>query len=206
MTLQHLPRLPKAAVIVLIGFLMTRVAGFMSYPLIALHVTNHLGFRLSELGFLIGIPPAGSLTLSIPFGLLVDRIGGRATVIMSTFAATLAYVLLERAQEPCLIYLAIILIGAYRASFNAPGMAILASSGASEDVKLLFSLQFIAINIDATRHTFVSRQLTQSIGSGVKIFGGSVAKSDGSVREAGRALFMGPTVLSQIFIHGRFGV
>ena len=121
-------------------------------------------------------------------------------------AATLAYVLLERAQEPCLIYLAVILIGADRASFNAPGMAILASSGASEDVKLLFSLQFIAINIDATRHAFVSRQLTQSIGSEVKIFGGSVAKSDGSVREAGRALFMQPTVLSQIFIHGRFGV
>ena len=73
MTLQRLSRLPRAAVIVLLGFLMTRVAGFMSYPLIALYVTNHRGFGLSELGFLMGLPPAVSLTLSIPCGLLADR-------------------------------------------------------------------------------------------------------------------------------------
>ena len=125
MTRQRLSRLPRAAVILLLGFLLTRVAGFMSYPLIALYATNHGGFGLSELGFLMGLPPAVSLTLSIPCGLLADRLGGRAMIILSILAATLAYGVLASAQEPGLMYLAVILIGVYRASFNAPGMVIL---------------------------------------------------------------------------------
>jgi MFS family permease len=68
-------------------------SAFIAIPYIALYAKHYLALNEEEIGLMIGLQNLGSLLIQIPIGILIDKIGGSATLIIHVITVSIIYTL-----------------------------------------------------------------------------------------------------------------
>jgi MFS family permease len=146
---KRLAKLSPITLLTLTGVLITRISGFAAYPFLVLHATEAFALSPVAAGSLVAIPPLISMLLSIPFGTLAEIVGKKWAMVASSLLAALAYFAIAGASSSIMLYVAVILLGLYRASFDPASMALLGEMARREDKGFVYAARYTAINIGA---------------------------------------------------------
>lgn len=88
--------LPRAAWVLFAGTFINRFGGFV-VPFLTLYLTGQ-GYSVGTAGLAVGAYGAGNLLASLVGGHLADKLGRRETIVLSTFGAATAMLLLSQAH------------------------------------------------------------------------------------------------------------
>jgi len=94
--LANLRALPRAAWVLFVGTFINRFGGFV-VPFLTLYLTGQ-GYSTSAAGLAVSAYGAGNLLASLVGGHLADKLGRRETILLSTFGAAVAMLLLSQAH------------------------------------------------------------------------------------------------------------
>jgi len=144
---KRLCQLSPITLLTLIGVLITRISGFAAYPFLVLYATEAFALSPVMAGSLVAIPPLISMLLSIPFGTLAEIVGKKRVMIASSLLAALAYFAIAGASSSLMLYIAVMLLGLYRASFDPASMALLGEMARREDKGFVYAARYTLINI-----------------------------------------------------------
>ncbi|MDI3282936.1 MFS transporter [Polyangium sp. 15x6] len=138
--------LPRAFWSLWAGMLVNRAGSFV-VPLLFVYLTQQRGLDLPTAGLIASLFGAGSLAGTLLGGALSDRLGRRATMLLSLVASSAFMIGLGLAREIWQIASATVFLGFFADMFRPASQALIADVVPPEHRVKAFSLQYWAVNL-----------------------------------------------------------
>jgi len=141
------PRLPRTVWLVQCGGVVNSFGNGMAFPFIIIYLHNVRGISFAAAGLALALGGVAALAAGLGSGTLVDRIGGRNTLLLGLVQQSAAFALFPLIRQPWHAIALLSLEGAGTACFW-PGQSTLLSRLASADERSsAFSVQRITMNV-----------------------------------------------------------
>ena len=141
------PRLPRVVWLVQGGGVVNSLGNGMAFPFIVIYLHNVRGISFAEAGFALAAGAAAALVAGLAAGSLVDRIGGRNTLLLGLLQQSAAFALFPLIRHPWHAVALLALEGAGTACFWPGQSTLLTRLAPPEDRHSAFSVQRIAMNL-----------------------------------------------------------
>jgi predicted MFS family arabinose efflux permease len=141
------PRLPGSVWILSLGGLANAVGNGLAFPFLVIYLHNVRGFSLGTAGLVLATTGAVSLLAGPAVGIVVDRIGGRATLAVSLVLLAAGYGSFPLITEPWHAFLASAVAGVGNAGFWPSQSALLAGLTPQPRRHGAFALQRVTRNL-----------------------------------------------------------
>lgn len=117
------------------------------FPFAIIYLHNVRGISFAEAGFALAIGGAAALATGLVAGTLVDRIGGRNTLVLGLLLQAVAFTLFPLIREPWHAYALLALDGMGTACFWPGQSTLLARLTPAEDRHSAYALQRVSMNL-----------------------------------------------------------
>ena len=141
------PRLPRAVWILSFGGLANAVGNGLAFPFLVIYLHNVLGFSLGTAGLVLATTGAVSLLAGPGVGIVVDRIGGRATLAGALVLLAIGFGSYPLIDDPWQAFLASAIAGIGNAGFWPSQSALLAGLTPPSRRHAAFALQRVTRNL-----------------------------------------------------------
>jgi MFS family permease len=141
------PRLPRVLWLVQGGGVVNSLGNRMAFPFIVIYLHNVRGISFAEAGFSLAAGAVAALVAGLGAGSLVDRIGGRNTLLLGLLQQSAAFALFPLIRQPWHAVALLALEGAGTACFWPGQSTLLTRLAPAEDRHQAFSVQRIAMNL-----------------------------------------------------------
>jgi MFS family permease len=141
------PRLPRPVWILNIGGLANAVGNGLAYPFLVIYLHNVRGFSLGTAGLVLATTGAVSLLSGPGVGIVVDRIGGRATLAFALVLLAAGFGSYPLIHSPWHAFLASAVAGVGNAGFWPSQSALLAGLTPQARRHGAFALQRVTRNL-----------------------------------------------------------
>ena len=141
------PHLPRTIWLVQGGGVVNSLGNGMAFPFIVIYLHNVRGISFADAGFSLAAGAVAALVAGLGAGSLVDRIGGRNTLLVGLLVQAVAFTLFPLIREPWQAYGLFALDGVGTACFWPGQSTLLTRLAPPEDRHSAFSVQRIAMNL-----------------------------------------------------------
>jgi predicted MFS family arabinose efflux permease len=141
------PRLPRAVWILSFGGLANAVGNGLAFPFLVIYLHNVRGFSLGTAGLVLATTGAVSLLAGPAVGVVIDRIGGRATLAGALVLLAIGFGSYPLIREPWHAFLASAVAGVGNAGFWPSQSALLAGLTPPARRHGAFALQRVTRNL-----------------------------------------------------------
>jgi predicted MFS family arabinose efflux permease len=141
------PRLPRAVWLVQAGGVVNALGNGVVFPFAVIYLHNVRGISFAEAGFALAIGGAAALAAGVVAGPLVDRIGGRNTLVLGLLLQAVAFTLFPLIREPWHAFALFALDGVGTACFWPGQSTLLARLTPAEDRHSAYALQRVSMNL-----------------------------------------------------------
>ena len=141
------PRLPRELWLVQGGGVVNSFGNGMAFPFIVIYLHNVRGISFAEAGFSLAAGAVAALVAGLGAGSLVDRFGGRNTLLLGLLQQSAAFALFPLIRQPWHAVALLALEGAGTACFWPGQSTLLTRLAPPEDRHSAFSMQRIAMNL-----------------------------------------------------------
>jgi len=141
------PRLPRAVWLVQAGGVVNALGNGVVFPFAVIYLHNVRGISFAEAGFALAIGGAAALAAGVVAGPLVDRIGGRDTLVLGLLLQAVAFTLFPLIREPWHAFALFALDGVGTACFWPGQSTLLARLTPAEDRHSAYALQRVSMNL-----------------------------------------------------------
>jgi predicted MFS family arabinose efflux permease len=141
------PRLSRPVWILSLGGLANAVGNGLAFPFLVIYLHNVRGFSLGTAGLVLATTGAASLLAGPAVGVVVDRIGGRATLAAALVLLAVGYGSYPLIHEPWHAFLASAVAGLGNAGFWPSQSALLAGLTPPARRHAAFALQRVTRNL-----------------------------------------------------------
>ena len=141
------PRLPRPVWILNLGGLANAVGNGLAFPFLVIYLHNVRGISLGTAGLVLATIGAVSLLASPAVGVVIDRIGGRATLAAALVLLAIGFGGFALVHEPWQAFLAAAIAGLGNAGFWPSQSALLAGLTPPERRHGAFALQRVSRNL-----------------------------------------------------------
>jgi MFS family permease len=139
-------RLPRLYWTLWWGTLINRAGGFVG-PLLTFYLTGARGLSLSLAGTIVALYGVGQVGASLVGGVLADRLGRRATMLLSLGGGAASMLALGFARDPALIA-ALVLVQGFTGELYRPAVsALIADIVPAGDRMLAYGLHYWCVNL-----------------------------------------------------------
>jgi predicted MFS family arabinose efflux permease len=166
------PHLPRTVLLLQCGGAVNSLGNGMAFPFIVIYLHNVRGISFAEAGFALAAGGVAALAAGLGAGSLVDRIGGRNTLLLGLLQQSAAFALFPLVREPWHAVALLALEGAGTACFWPGQSTLLSRLTPAEDRHSAFSVQRISMNLGMGLGGFVGGLIatTADPGSFTKLF------------------------------------
>ena len=141
------PRLPRVLWLVQGGGVVNSLGNGMAFPFIVIYLHNVRGISFAAAGFSLAAGAVAALVAGLAAGSLVDRIGGRNTLLLGLLQQSAAFALFPLIRQPWHAVALLAVEGAGTACFWPGQSTLLTRLAPPEDRHSAFSVQRIAMNL-----------------------------------------------------------
>ena len=141
------PHLPRVVWLVQAGGVVNSLGNGVVFPFAVIYLHNVRGISFADAGFALAIGGAAALAAGFAAGTLVDRIGGRNTLLVGLLLQAVAFSLFPLIREPWHAYGLFALDGVGTACFWPGQSTMLARLTPAEDRHAAFALQRVSMNL-----------------------------------------------------------
>jgi predicted MFS family arabinose efflux permease len=141
------PHLPRAVWLVQAGGVVNSLGNGIVFPFAIIYLHNVRGISFAEAGFALAIGGAAALAAGLVAGSLVDRVGGRNTLLLGLLLQAAAFTLFPLIREPWHAYALFALDGVGTACFWPGQSTLLARLTPAEDRHSAYALQRVSMNL-----------------------------------------------------------
>jgi MFS family permease len=141
------PRLPRSVWILSLGGLANAVGNGLAYPFLVIYLHNVRGISLGTAGLVLATIGAVSLLAGPAVGVVIDRIGGRATLAVALVLLAIGFGSFPLIHEPWHAFLAATIAGLGNAGFWPSQSALLAGLTPPARRHGAFALQRVSRNL-----------------------------------------------------------
>jgi predicted MFS family arabinose efflux permease len=141
------PRLPRPVWILSLGGLANAVGNGLAFPFLVIYLHNVRGISLGTAGLVLATIGAVSLLAGPAVGVVVDRIGGRATLAVALVLLAVGFASFPLIHEPWHAFLAAAIAGLGNAGFWPSQSALLAGLTPPARRHRAFALQRVTRNL-----------------------------------------------------------
>ena len=141
------PRLPRSVWILNLGGLANAVGNGLAFPFLVIYLHNVRGFSLATAGLVLATTGAVSLLCGPAIGVVVDRIGGRATLAGALVFLAFGFGSYPLISEPWHAFLASAVAGVGNAGFWPSQSALMAGLTPQNRRHGAFALQRVTRNL-----------------------------------------------------------
>lgn len=140
------PHLPASVWLVEAGGVVNSLGNGMVFPFIVIYLHNVRGISFAAAGLALSAGAVAALAAGLLAGSIVDRFGGRNTLLLGLVLQACAFVLFPLVREPWHAFVLLSVEGAGTACFW-PGQSTLLSRLSGDRTSSAFALQRIAMNL-----------------------------------------------------------
>ncbi len=141
------PHLPRTVWLVQCGGVVNSFGNGMAFPFIVIYLHNVRGISFAEAGLALAVGGVAALAAGIGAGTLVDRIGGRNTLLLGLVQQSAAFALFPLVRQPWHAIALLSLEGAGTACFWPGQSTLLTRLASAEERSSAFSVQRITMNL-----------------------------------------------------------
>lgn len=94
------PHLPRTVWVVQAGGVVNALGNGVVFPFAVIYLHNVRGISFADAGFALAIGGAAALATGLVAGTLVDRVGGRNTLVLGLLVQAVAFTLFPLIREP----------------------------------------------------------------------------------------------------------
>ena len=141
------PRLPRSVWVLSVGGLANAVGNGLAFPFLVIYLHNVRGFTLGTAGLVLATTGAVSLLAGPAVGVVIDRIGGRATLAAALVLLAIGFGSYPLVHEPWQAFLASAVAGLGNAGFWPSQSALLAGLTPPSRRHAAFALQRVTRNL-----------------------------------------------------------
>src|SRR2546430_2073264 len=166
------PHLPRTVWLVQCGGVVNSFGNGMAFPFIIIYLHNVRGVSFAAAGLALAVGGVAALFAGIGAGTLVDRIGGRTTLLLGLVQQSAAFALFPLIRQPWQAVALLSLEGAGTACCWPGQSTLLTRLAPPEDRSSAFSVQRITMNLGLGLGGFVGRLIatTSDASSFTKLF------------------------------------
>jgi MFS family permease len=141
------PHLPRAVWLVQAGGVVNSLGNGIVFPFAVIYLHNVRGISFAQAGFALAVGGAAALATGLLAGSLVDRLGGRNTLVVGLLLQAVAFSLFPLIREPWHAYALLALDGAGTACFWPGQSTLLSRLTPAEDRHSAYALQRVSMNL-----------------------------------------------------------
>jgi predicted MFS family arabinose efflux permease len=141
------PHLPRDVWLVQAGGVVNSLGNGIAFPFIVIYLHNVRGISFAVAGLALAVGGLAALVAGIGAGTLVDRIGGRNTLLLGLVQQSAAFALFPLIRQPWHAVVLLSLEGAGTACFWPGQSTLLSRLASAEERSSAFSVQRIAMNV-----------------------------------------------------------
>jgi predicted MFS family arabinose efflux permease len=141
------PHLPRTVWLVQCGGVVNSFGNGVAFPFIVIYLHNVRGISFAEAGLALAIGGVAALFAGVGSGTLVDRVGGRNTLLLGLVLQATAFALFPLIREPWHAFALLSVEGAGTACFWPGQSTLLSRLAPAEDRHSAFSVQRITMNL-----------------------------------------------------------
>ena len=141
------PHLPRAVWLVQAGGVVNALGNGIVFPFAIIYLHNVRGISFAQAGFALAIGGASALAAGLLAGPLVDRIGGRNTLVFGLIVQLVAFTLFPLIREPWHAYALFALDGVGTACFWPGQSTLLARLTPPDHRHSAYALQRVSMNL-----------------------------------------------------------
>jgi predicted MFS family arabinose efflux permease len=141
------PHLSRVVWLVQAGGVVNALGNGVVFPFAVIYLHNVRGISFADAGFALAIGGAAALTAGLVAGTLVDRIGGRNTLVLGLLVQAVAFTLFPLIREPWHAYALFAVDGIGTACFWPGQSTLLSRLTPAEDRHAAFALQRVSMNL-----------------------------------------------------------
>lgn len=141
------PHLPRSVWLVQAGGVVNALGNGVVFPFAVIYLHNVRGISFADAGFALAIGGAAALATGLVAGTLVDRIGGRNTLVLGLLVQAVAFTLFPLIREPWHAYALFAVDGIGTACFWPGQSTLLSRLTPAEDRHAAFALQRVSMNL-----------------------------------------------------------
>jgi predicted MFS family arabinose efflux permease len=166
------PYLPRTIWLVQCGGVVNSFGNGMAFPFIVIYLHNVRGISFAEAGLALAVGGVAALFAGIGAGTLVDRIGGRNTLLLGLLQQSAALALFPLIRQPWHAVALLSLEGAGTACFWPGQSTLLTRLASAEERSSAFSVQRVTMNLGLGLGGFVGGLIatTSDVSSFTKLF------------------------------------
>ena len=140
------PHLPRTVWVVQAGGVVNALGNGVVFPFAVIYLHNVRGISFADAGFALAIGGAAALATGLVAGTLVDRVGGRNTLVLGLLVQAVAFTLFPLIREPWHAYALFAVDGIGTACFWPGQSTLLSRLTPAEDRHAAFALQRVSMN------------------------------------------------------------
>ncbi len=141
------PHLPRVVWLVQAGGVVNALGNGVVFPFAVIYLHNVRGISFADAGFALAIGGAAALTAGLVAGTLVDRVGGRNTLVLGLLVQAVAFTLFPLIREPWHAYALFAVDGIGTACFWPGQSTLLSRLTPAKDRHAAFALQRVSMNL-----------------------------------------------------------
>jgi predicted MFS family arabinose efflux permease len=141
------PHLPRTVWLVQCGGVVNSFGNGVAFPFIVIYLHNVRGISFAVAGLALAVGGVAALFAGIGAGTLVDRIGGRNTLLLGLVLQATAFALFPLIREPWHAFALLSVEGAGTACFWPGQSTLLSRLASAEERSSAFSVQRITMNL-----------------------------------------------------------
>ena len=141
------PQLPRTVWLVQVGGVVNSLGNGIVFPFAVIYLHNVRGISFAQAGFALAIGGVAALAAGWLAGSLVDRLGGRNTLLIGLLIQAVAFSLFPLIREPWHAYALLAFDGAGTACFWPGQSTLLARLTPPEDRHSAYALQRVSMNL-----------------------------------------------------------
>jgi predicted MFS family arabinose efflux permease len=141
------PHLPRTVWLVQAGGVANALGNGVVFPFAVIYLHNVRGISFADAGFALAIGGAAALAAGLVAGTLVDRVGGRNTLVLGLLVQAVAFTLFPLIREPWHAYALFAVDGIGTACFWPGQSTLLSRLTPAEDRHAAFALQRVSMNL-----------------------------------------------------------
>src|SRR5881227_566581 len=141
------PMLPREVWLVQAGGVVNSLGNGMVLPFIVIYLHNVRGISFAAAGLALSAGAVAALAAGLAAGSIVDRVGGRNTLLLGLFLQAAAFLLFPLIREPWHAFALIALEGAGTACFWPGQSTLLSRLTPPADRHSAYALQRVSMNL-----------------------------------------------------------
>jgi predicted MFS family arabinose efflux permease len=141
------PHLPRTVWLVQAGGVVNSLGNGIVFPFAVIYLHNVRGISFAQAGFALAVGGAAALATGLLAGTLIDRLGGRNTLLLGLLLQAVAFTLFPLIREPWHAYALLSLDGMGTACFWPGQSTLLARLTPAEDRHSAYALQRVSMNL-----------------------------------------------------------